>query len=72
MRKKKQSFDLEIDLKIPREFHYGAEDPKKEEETPQVQKIDHHKRGTQPPESTFKKLGPSNQRYTILNARDEL
>lgn len=59
---------------LSREFHYGAEDakPKHEHETPHVQQIDNRKKGTQPPESTFKKLGPSNQRYTILNQRDEL
>jgi endoplasmic reticulum resident protein 44 len=55
-----------------REFHYGPDESQKnEEEAPHVQQIDHHKRGTQPPESTFKKLGPSKQRYTILE-RDEL
>jgi endoplasmic reticulum resident protein 44 len=54
------------------EFHYGPDETQnKEEESPHVQQIDSHKRGTQPPESTFKKLGPSKQRYTILT-RDEL
>lgn len=58
-------------MKFYREFHYGPDEGKKEEEAPHIQQIDNHKRGTQPPESTFKKLGPSKQRYTILT-RDEL
>jgi endoplasmic reticulum resident protein 44 len=60
-----------LTLDIRREFHYGPDEPKKEEENHHAQHIDHHKKATQPPESTFKKLGPSNQRYTILS-RDEL
>lgn len=51
--------------KLHREFHYG---PEKTDETsehqPQADKP------TQPPESTFKKLAPSKNRYTLL--RDEL
>ncbi|CAO1380101.1 unnamed protein product [Diamesa hyperborea] len=55
--------------KLHREFHYGAETP---EAAPQITNNNvEFKRGTQPPESTFKKLAPSNQRYTILD-RDEL
>jgi endoplasmic reticulum resident protein 44 len=59
-----------LTVDIHREFHYGPDEPKKEENH-HAQHIDHHKKATQPPESTFKKLGPSNQRYTILS-RDEL
>ena len=53
------------------EFHYGPDEPKKEE-AHHPNHIEHQKKGTQPPESTFKKLGPSKQRYTILSPRDEL
>lgn len=48
-----------------REFHYGPETP-----TEHQHQIDDSKKGTQPPESTFKKLAPSKNRYTLL--RDEL
>lgn len=51
--------------KLHREFHYG---PEKTEEN-----SDNHapsEKATQPPESTFKKLAPSKNRYTLL--RDEL
>ncbi|GAB0087217.1 endoplasmic reticulum resident protein 44 [Sergentomyia squamirostris] len=47
--------------KLHREFHYGPET------TPEENEI---KKSTQPPESTFKKLAPSKNRYTLL--RDEL
>jgi endoplasmic reticulum resident protein 44 len=51
-----------------REFHYGPEDPAPAEI------IDANniviKKKTTPPESTFKKLAPSKNRYTLL--RDEL
>ncbi|KAL7032170.1 hypothetical protein ACKWTF_007245 [Chironomus riparius] len=58
--------------KLHREFHYGPDEPQnKETETPHLQHVD-QKRPTNPPESTFKKLGPSKQRYTILSPRDEL
>jgi endoplasmic reticulum resident protein 44 len=45
--------------KLHREFHYGP-DPTQDNEL----------KATSPPESTFKKLAPSSNRYTIL--RDEL
>lgn len=52
--------------KLHREFHYG---PDTDSEEPQTQsaKI---KSPTTPPESTFKKLAPSKNRYTLL--KDEL
>ncbi|KAJ8940497.1 hypothetical protein NQ318_004436 [Aromia moschata] len=46
--------------KLHREFHYG---PDQDEET--------EKNPTTPPESTFKKLAPSKNRYTLLS-KDEL
>lgn len=46
--------------KLHREFHYGP-DPDQEENSVLP---------TTPPESTFKKLAPSKNRYTLL--RDEL
>uniref|UniRef100_A0A6B2EB36 Putative endoplasmic reticulum resident protein 44-like isoform x2 n=1 Tax=Phlebotomus kandelakii TaxID=1109342 RepID=A0A6B2EB36_9DIPT len=49
--------------KLHREFHYGPE----KDATPETNEI---KKSTQPPESTFKKLAPSKNRYTLL--RDEL
>ncbi|XP_022187839.2 endoplasmic reticulum resident protein 44 isoform X1 [Nilaparvata lugens] len=51
--------------KLHREFHHGP-DPN------EVLAIEHKPSGapTTPPESTFKKLGPSKNRYTLL--RDEL
>jgi endoplasmic reticulum resident protein 44 len=61
---------LECELIIfnSREFHYGPEDPAPAEI------IDANniviKKKTTPPESTFKKLAPSKNRYTLL--RDEL
>lgn len=51
--------------KLHREFHYGPSEPSGEEN---AQAAGDAK--TQPPESTFKKLAPSNARYTLL--RDEL
>lgn len=53
--------------KLHREFHYGPE--KTEEDTEETNEIDTGK-ATTPPESTFKKLAPSKNRYTLL--RDEL
>lgn len=47
--------------KLHREFHYGPENP--ESATREI-------KVTTPPESTFKKLAPSKNRYTLL--RDEL
>ncbi|XP_068980899.1 endoplasmic reticulum resident protein 44 isoform X2 [Bombus flavifrons] len=52
--------------KLHREFHYGP-DPSSNE-VPQV--IGQIKVPTTPPESTFKKLAPSKNRYTLL--KDEL
>lgn len=51
--------------KLHREFHYGPEktEESSDNEIPQ-------EKATQPPESTFKKLAPSKNRYTLL--RDEL
>ncbi|XP_025833816.1 endoplasmic reticulum resident protein 44 [Agrilus planipennis] len=48
--------------KLHREFHYGPDD--EAESGNVIRKV------TTPPESTFKKLGPSKNRYTLL--RDEL
>lgn len=52
--------------KLHREFHYGPE--KTEETSPEHQAP--ADTPTQPPDSTFKKLKPSKNRYTLL--RDEL
>lgn len=52
--------------KLHREFHYGPEQSGDNPESNEI-KTD---RSTQPPESTFKKLAPSKNRYTLL--RDEL
>lgn len=49
--------------KLHREYHYG---PDTETEQPSEQA----KQPTTPPESTFKKLAPSKNRYTLL--KDEL
>lgn len=49
--------------KLHREFHYGPEQPNQDE----IQQV---KTPTTPPESTFIKLAPSKNRYTLL--RDEL
>nr|CAD7410481.1 unnamed protein product [Timema cristinae] len=53
--------------KLHREFHYG---PETVTDTLQIDGAS-GKKGTTPPESTFKKLGPSKNRYTLL-LRDEL
>lgn len=50
--------------KLHREFHYGPDTSSNG--VPQIEQ----KGPTQPPESTFKKLAPSKNRYTLL--RDEL
>lgn len=54
-----------------REFHYGP-DPAKSEETNRIDQGEDNQiiKVTKPPESTFKKLAPSKNRYTLL--RDEL
>lgn len=49
--------------KLHREFHYGPDEPS-------LQSNEINKKATSPPESTFKKLAPSKNRYTLL--RDEL
>ncbi|XP_055616413.1 endoplasmic reticulum resident protein 44 isoform X2 [Toxorhynchites rutilus septentrionalis] len=57
--------------KLHREFHYGPE--RNDDNTIEVVGIEIHqdvKKPTTPPESTFKNLGPSNKRYTLL--KDEL
>ena len=68
--------------KLHREFHYGP-DPATEAPAQLEHKHGNHvqhaakesadadKKPTQPPESTFKKLAPSKNRYTILD-KDEL
>lgn len=48
-----------------REFHYGP-DPSSDQDSNDIQQ----KVITSPPESTFRKLGPSKNRYTLL--KDEL
>ncbi|XP_014224791.1 endoplasmic reticulum resident protein 44 isoform X1 [Trichogramma pretiosum] len=50
--------------KLHREFHYGPDEPSNDNSLHQ------HGGPTSPPESTFKKLAPSKNRYTLL--RDEL
>lgn len=52
--------------KLHREFHYGPDTPT---ETNQIAGSD-SKKPTRPPESSFKNLAPSKNRYTLL--RDEL
>lgn len=52
--------------KLHREFHYGPDPTDSSSVAPDSPKV----KGTSPPESTFKKLAPSNTRYTLL--RDEL
>lgn len=52
--------------KLHREFHYGPD----QSDTDNNQIEGQAKVQTQPPESTFKKLAPSSNRYTLL--RDEL
>lgn len=55
--------------KLHREFHYGPD--RNEDNTIEVVMINGEiKKGTSPPESAFKNLGPSNKRYTLL--KDEL
>lgn len=62
--------------KLHREFHYGP-DPETTEETAQIEDKSGNadqpakERPTTPPESTFKKLAPSKNRYTLLD-KDEL
>lgn len=53
---------------VYREFHYGPDPSGNEVQTEVVMKIG---KGTSPPESSFKKLGPSKNRYTLLH-KDEL
>lgn len=45
------------------EFHYGPD--------PSTNEVQSDVVNTSPPESTFKKLGPSKNRYTLLH-KDEL
>lgn len=47
--------------KLHREFHYGPDD-----ESDDTKATEPEKRPTTPPESTFKKLAPSKNRYTLL------
>ncbi|XP_067638885.1 endoplasmic reticulum resident protein 44 isoform X2 [Eurosta solidaginis] len=53
--------------KLHREFHYGPDPQANEVNTD----TDSRGKGTSPPESTFRKLGPSKNRYTLLH-KDEL
>lgn len=53
--------------KLHREYHYG---PEKKTERSGQNEIESGGKGTHPPESTFKNLAPSKNRYTLL--RDEL
>lgn len=52
--------------KLHHEFHYGTEKSVEPSQPGEPKKI----KVTTPPESTFKKLAPSKNRYTLL--RDEL
>lgn len=54
-----------LSLLRSREFHYGP-DP-----TNEIAPDAHSGKGTSPPESKFKELGPSKHRYTLLE-KDEL
>jgi endoplasmic reticulum resident protein 44 len=54
--------------KLHREFHYGP-DPTDNNVDPSND-LNPPAKGTLPPESTFKKLAPSSNRYTLL--KDEL
>jgi len=58
--------------KLHREFHYGPDEPEAaDDDTPQTE--ENRISGgppTTPPESTFQKLRPSPNRYTLL--KDEL
>ncbi|XP_042857047.1 endoplasmic reticulum resident protein 44-like [Penaeus japonicus] len=62
--------------KLHREFHYGP-DPETTEEPQQIEDksggtaVPKKEKATTPPESTFKKLAPSKNRYTLLD-KDEL
>ncbi|KAL5276432.1 ERP44 family protein [Megaselia abdita] len=55
--------------KLHREFHYGPDTPSENSDSNQIHHVE-KRDATSPPESTFKKLGPSKNRYTLL--RDEL
>ncbi|XP_055533178.1 endoplasmic reticulum resident protein 44 [Wyeomyia smithii] len=54
--------------KLHREFHYGPE--RTDDNTIEIATNQDVKKGTTPPESTFKHLAPSDKRYTLL--KDEL
>ncbi|XP_071449615.1 endoplasmic reticulum resident protein 44-like [Hetaerina americana] len=57
--------------KLHREFHYGPDTTHHHAAPIQIGMADNQVKGaTSPPESTFKKLAPSKNRYTLL--RDEL
>lgn len=66
-------FMLDVELQLMKcqflcsEYHYGKE---KSTERTGPNQIEDGNKGTHPPESTFKKLAPSKNRYTLL--RDEL
>lgn len=51
--------------KLHREYHYGPD-----EKTEKIGDKSEEKTRTDPPESTFKKLSPSKNRYTLI--KDEL
>ncbi|ROJ29179.1 Endoplasmic reticulum resident protein 44 [Anabarilius grahami] len=54
--------------KLHREFHHG---PDPTDSTPEQQE-ENREVASNPPESSFQKLAPSETRYTILRDRDEL
>lgn len=56
--------------KLHREFHYGPD--RSEDNTIEVVTNQDVKKQTTPPESAFKNLAPSPNRYSLLRARDEL
>ncbi|KAF2362570.1 Thioredoxin domain [Trinorchestia longiramus] len=57
--------------KLHKEFHYGPMDTPEQQTQPQDRGIEVvQKVPTTPPESTFKKLGPSPNRYTLLEKQE--
>lgn len=56
--------------KLHREFHYGPDSTVKTEDSVHSEVAAVPQNSVDPPESTFKKLAPSKNRYTLL--RDEL
>ncbi|KAA0183445.1 hypothetical protein HAZT_HAZT002783 [Hyalella azteca] len=58
--------------KLHQEFHYGPMDPPEQQTQPVERRLEvvQQKSPTTPPESTFKKLGPSPNRYTLLEKQE--